>query len=296
MLEAQRQETADSDAEPLVTAVICTYKRANLVTRAIRSVQNQTYNNIEIIVVDDASPDNTGKVIAGLADRRVRYIRHEQNKGLPAGRNTGIRAAKGSYIAFLDDDDEWKANKIELQLQFLKKLPAEAVLCAHYVNGKQIRRFGRQIVARDDLKKGNRFGAGSGLMVRASVLRNVWFDESIGQGEDWDALIRIASCYRIGYLHEVLFNVNEAEHERMTTAARNMPISALEARMKVFAKHREFFGEYWFRYHSARTLLSYFRHREGKGKYLLYALRRCGPLAVGAVLFDMVRRKLLQVV
>jgi glycosyltransferase involved in cell wall biosynthesis len=295
MFEAQRQETADSDTEPVVTAVICTYRRAKLVTRAIRSVQNQTYNNIEIIVVDDASPDNTGEVIAGLGDQRIRYIRHEQNKGLPAGRNTGIGAANGSYVAFLDDDDEWKANKVEQQLHFFKKSPVDALLCASYVNGKQIRRFGRQVVTLDDLRRGNNFAAGSGLMVRTSVLRNIMFDESIGHGEDWDALIRIASRYRIGYLNEPLYYVSETDHERMTNAARNMPISALEGRMEVLAKHREFFGPYWFNYHSARTLLSHFRDREKKGRYFLYTVQRCGPLAVGLALLYKVRRRLLHV-
>jgi len=293
MIEAQHQETAGSHAEPLVTAVICTYKRANLVTRAIRSVLNQTYKNIEIIVVDDASPDNTDEVIAGLSDQRIRYIRHAQNKGPSAARNTGIRAANGSYVAFLDDDDEWKSDKIERQLQFFEKAPVDAVLCASFVNDKRTRPFSRKSVRLEDLKRGNVFAPGSGLIVRASVLKNVWFDESIGHGEDWDALISIASGYRIGYLDEPLYNVNDASHERITNAARNMPISALEARMKVLAKHREFFGSYWFKYHSAHTFLSYFQHREMKGKHLLYAVQRYGAVAVGAVLLAKVRKKLI---
>ncbi len=281
---------------PLVTAVICTYKRAGLVTRAIKSVQEQTYPNIEIIVVDDASPDNTREVVAQIGDPRIRYIRHDTNKGLPAGRNTGIRAANGDYVAFLDDDDQWKPAKLERQIEVLEGAPVDAVLCAASVNNRGIRRHHSQYVSLNDLRKGNEFLPGSGLVARTRILREVWFDEAIGHGEDWDALIRIAGRYCIGYLDEPLYDVSDAGHERMTNAAKNMSVAALEARMRVLVKHRAFFGEYWFRYHSARTLLSYFWNRAEKSKHLFYTVRRCGLLAVVAVLAAKVRRKVLSMV
>jgi glycosyltransferase involved in cell wall biosynthesis len=291
MHEIAREQSTNWTERPLVTAVICTYKRAHLVSRAIKSVQEQTYRNIEIIVVDDASPDNTREVVSQINDPRIHYIRHETNKGLPAGRNTGIQAAKGEYVAFLDDDDEWKSRKVELQLQFFERAQVDVVLCASYVNDKQVRRFGRERVTQEDLKRGNEFLPGSGLMARASVLRNVWFDESIGQGEDWDALIRIAGRYRIGYLDLPLYNVSDGGHQRMTNTAKNVSVAELDKRMPILLKHRDFFGPFWFRRHEAMTLLSYIGQRPGKLKHILYTIRRCGALPVLSAFLTKVARR-----
>ena len=125
--------------EPLVTVIIPTYRRATLLARAIEHVRRQTYRNLEIIVVDDGSPDSTGDVVRTNAaqDSRIRYVRHERNKGLPAARNTGIRAATGEYIAFIDDDDEWRADKIERQLRAMGD--CDAVLCIALSNGRPLR-------------------------------------------------------------------------------------------------------------------------------------------------------------
>src|SRR5512138_1185650 len=94
---------------PLVSVVIPTYNRAPLLERAIHSVLSQTYTNLEVIVIDDASTDDTQDRIKNLqlADIRIQYIRHDRNRGSQAARNTGIHAAKGKYVAFLDSDDEW---------------------------------------------------------------------------------------------------------------------------------------------------------------------------------------------
>ena len=104
---------------PTVSVIIPTYNRAHLVGRAIKSVLNQTYRDFEIIVVDDGSTDNTKDIIKEFQkkDKRIKYIPYEKNKGGSAARNTGIKAAKGEYIAFLDSDDEWayeirKADKL----------------------------------------------------------------------------------------------------------------------------------------------------------------------------------------
>ena len=91
--------------------------------RAIQSVLEQTYYELECIVVDDASKDQTEEVISSFEDDRLRYFRHEKNKGASAARNTGIKHAKGELIAFLDDDDEWISTKLEKQVPFLQSLP-----------------------------------------------------------------------------------------------------------------------------------------------------------------------------
>jgi glycosyltransferase involved in cell wall biosynthesis len=102
--------------KPLISVIIPTYNRADLIERAIASVIQQSYENLEIIVVDDASQDNTAEVVSRFCDRRVRYVCHQTNQGGSEARNTGINRSEGQYIAFLDSDDIWLPHKIEYQL------------------------------------------------------------------------------------------------------------------------------------------------------------------------------------
>jgi len=103
----------------LVSVIIPTYNRADVVKRAITSVQLQTHKNLEIIVVDDASADNTAEVVLSIIDNRIRYICHKANLGGSAARNTGINQARGEYIAFLDSDDVWLPNKLTVQMEVI---------------------------------------------------------------------------------------------------------------------------------------------------------------------------------
>ena len=100
---------------PTVSVIIPEYNRSKLLSLAIESALNQTYQDLEIIVIDDGSTDNTKEVVEGFIkqDSRVKYIQHENNKGASAARNTGIMSAKGEYIAFLDSDCQWMPEKIE---------------------------------------------------------------------------------------------------------------------------------------------------------------------------------------
>lgn len=103
--------------QSLVSVVIPTYNRAELITTAINSVITQTYQNWEIIVVDDNSQDNTESIVNSIKDRRIRYFRHQTNLGGSIARNTGIQMSQGRYIAFLDSDDLWLPLKLQLQLE-----------------------------------------------------------------------------------------------------------------------------------------------------------------------------------
>ena len=106
-------------ATPKVSVIIPTYNRAGLLPRAVNSVLSQTYDDYEIIIVDDCSTDNTRDVIAAFTDPRVLSIRHQTNRRQSASINTGISNARGEYIAFLDDDDEWLPAKLEKQVAIL---------------------------------------------------------------------------------------------------------------------------------------------------------------------------------
>lgn len=277
------------NASPEISVVIPTYKRAELVLRAIQSVLQQTFQNFEIIIVDDCSPDNTGDAVRTIRDPRIRYLRHDVNKGLPAGRNTGIDAARGRYLAFLDDDDEWRPEKLEREHAAIQN--HDAVLCGALVNNIRVKLHNRPVVTLDDLRTGNEFDPSS-LLAKTSILRELRFDEDLRQGEDWDAFIRIAQKYSIGYVQEPLLLYNDGAHERMTNQAKNLSLPDLEKRMPVLNKHRSFFGPYWFRYHVADTYLSYFTTRKDKMAVIRYAAIRCGVLPVVSVLWRKVLSKI----
>jgi len=103
-----------------VSVIIPTYNRGYTIKRAINSVINQTYKNLEIIVVDDASCDNTRDIVNKIGDSRIKYLIHYKRQGASVARNTGIRASRGKFIAFLDSDDEYLPDKIEKTLEALK--------------------------------------------------------------------------------------------------------------------------------------------------------------------------------
>jgi glycosyltransferase involved in cell wall biosynthesis len=109
-----------STMEDKVSVVLPTHDRPERLVRAIGSALNQTYGNLEVIVVDDASQIDVRPIVEGIHDPRLKFIRLDQNQGAPGARNVGIKEATGRYVAFLDDDDEWMPEKLELQVADLR--------------------------------------------------------------------------------------------------------------------------------------------------------------------------------
>jgi len=273
--------STEDGAKPLVSVVIPTCNRAGLLKRALDSVLGQTYKRLEIVVIDDASSDNTREVVLGFKDDRIRYLRHENNRGGSAARNTGVDAAKGTYIAFLDDDDEWLPEMTQKQLDALQGF--EAVLCTCLVNGRSMaKRRPKAVITLEDLKRNPYAIGGTGvLMARAVIIKNLRFDEQLPIHQDWDLFIRIAQQCDIAYLNEPLLIYNEGQHDRITNKRTNMTPEQMEPYMKMLEKHKSFFGRSWYNRHIAGILLyGFFKHRPEKAKYLLYTVRRCGILAV----------------
>jgi len=111
-----------SKLNPSISVIITTYNRTDLLYQSVKSVINQRYSNYEIIIVDDHSTDGTEDLFNNKLNKlesRIRYFKHDSNKGLTESRNTGLKYANGDYVAFLDDDDEWEANKLEKQMVWL---------------------------------------------------------------------------------------------------------------------------------------------------------------------------------
>jgi len=282
-----------SPTSACVSVVIPTHNRASLLARAIRSVLGQTYQNLEVIVVDDGSTDGTREVVRSFQDSRIDYLFCQKNQGSPAARNLGLRAARGPYVAFLDDDDEWDTRKLERQVRALEQGGLDAILCGiSKTSHHRVTRYDKPLVEPEALRRwAVFFGAGSSLMAKIEVLRATRFDEALPIAEDWDLLIRLTARYRVGYRRECLVICHSDEaRKRMTTAMKAMSIPELEERMRVLFKHREFLGPYWFRFHVARTLPSYIRHRDHVLAHVLYTMRRCGVIPVIGVFWEKICR------
>jgi len=106
---------------------MATYNRAHLLSRAIRSILNQSYENFELIIIDDGSTDNTGEVVSSFRDKRILYYKQEQNKGISAARNRGFDLASGNYITLLDDDDELVSEALETVISEFKGLTSRGI-------------------------------------------------------------------------------------------------------------------------------------------------------------------------
>ncbi|BAT71130.1 glycosyl transferase, group 2 [Thermosulfidibacter takaii ABI70S6] len=196
---------------PLVSVVIPTYNRAQFVKRAIQSALSQDLKNIEVIVVDDGSQDNTEEVIKNIKDDRLIYIKHEANRGVSEARNTGIKAAQGKYIAFLDSDDFWAKNKISKQLEAFEKNP-EAGLCYTSVNfidpNGKIKRVQRAIYSGyiyPLLLEKNIIGPTSSVMVKKeTLLLSQLFNTKLNYREDYEMWLRIAKQHPVIGIDETL--------------------------------------------------------------------------------------------
>ena len=178
---------------PTVSVIIPTYNRAAMIGRAIESVLHQTHHDFELIVVDDASTDDTEAVIRSYPDSRILYLRHSENRGGSAARNTGIEAARGQYIAFLDSDDEWLPDKLTHQLALLREASKQVGLVYSafvevYPDGRTRRH--------KDVPGATSVGFPSRWLLRNSVFQTVaGFDERMPALQDAEISLRIGQRF-----------------------------------------------------------------------------------------------------
>lgn len=199
----------------LVSVIIPTYNRASVVTRAIKSVMAQDYEPVEIIVVDDASGDDTQRVVESLGDARIRYLVRSENKGAAAARNTGIRAARGAFIAFLDSDDEYLPGRLSAQVRAFEALdPAVGLVFVNYceIGRDRTVRFSPEI-KEGYVQVGRSFPASifcnppSAWMVRRSCFDVAGlFDEGLWTMEDLDMFARLVRKVPAYFLADILLH------------------------------------------------------------------------------------------
>ena len=190
----------------LVSVVIPTYNREACIKKAILSVLNQTYRNLEVIVVDDCSSDNTVEIVNTLNDYRVSCIVNENNRGACYSRNRGVEAAKGTIIAFEDSDDIWLPNKLEKNIEVMEKNNADVVFSSYVLNEKVV--HPEIDLNQCDNKVKTLFlntciGTPT-LVIKKDVFEREKFDERLPRFQDYDLAIRLALKYKIIFIPEVL--------------------------------------------------------------------------------------------
>lgn len=229
-----------------VSVIIPTYNRSELLKKAVKSLENQSHQNLEIIIIDDFSTDDTAEVVEKMADDRIIYLKHSMNKGGSEARNTGIKRATGDYIGFLDSDDQWLPEKLEKQLKQFEGKPNVGVIYTgvqvvdenNQPTRKIIPKFRGDILAK--LFEFNHIDTTSSVLVRKDVLNQTeGFDSSLPSCQDWDLYIRLAQVTEFDFVKESLVLFYHHSGERITTNIN----SVLSGHLSIFEKYRELAGK-----------------------------------------------------
>ncbi len=213
------QQDGTSRTAPTVTVLIPAYNAASTIRRAIDSVFAQSYQDYEVIVVDDGSRDTTSDVVASYSDERIRLLKLAQNCGESGAMNEGIAAARGELVAFLDADDEWLPQKLSKQVEALQKQPAMIMATCGCrftdAEGTVYREFGMPPAGLDENKVWRSLLSGSFIakpcvVARTSALRTVGpFDTALAIAADQDMWIRLAMAGPVAFIHEYLTIVHD---------------------------------------------------------------------------------------
>ncbi len=204
---------------PKVSVIIPTHNRAEFLRVAITSVLNQTYQDFEIIVVDDASTDKTREIVQTFNDGKIKYVRHKVNKGDAGSRNTGILNSRGDYLALLDDDDEWLPEKLQMQVDVLTNSSTKVggvytgKMNVDGATGKILEIFSpeRGLNSFEEIFASNVINTSSILVKRECIEKVGLFDERMPCGSDYDMWIRIAEHFHFEYIKEplVIYHVHK---------------------------------------------------------------------------------------
>jgi glycosyltransferase involved in cell wall biosynthesis len=289
-----------------VSVILPAFNRANELCHAINSVLGQSFRNIELIVVDDASTEDLASVVLSISDPRIRYIRRAVNGGAAAARNSGLAEARGDFIAFQDSDDLWLPMKLERQLALFEKLPSDVgVICGNLIiYGRDSRgRFGpgrvsygpppngRLSLEEDQqarLLRRNRISLPTSLFRRNCYPDIKWFDERLRANVDWDFAIRLAAHTKIyeDFNPNLLVykiagdNISRNERQKILSLAR-----VIKKNKEAFSRHP---GTYGFQLYRLGIGL----YRAGKrrlGRRFMLA----GVIRNPARLFTTLRRRLV---
>ena len=201
LAEKLRNNVSNYDSLPLVSIIMPTYNRENIIMHAINSVLNQTYSNFELIIVDDASNDATISLLKSIKEDRIKIFQNNENMGSSYSRNIGLKNAKGDIIMYLDSDNEWEPEYIKTMVGAFIELPdADALYSAQYLyksfNSKpyafRFTSYNKSLLHNHNYIDLNCF------CHKNSILNEIGnFDESIWSLVDWDFILRISNVFKI---------------------------------------------------------------------------------------------------
>lgn len=201
-----------------ISVIIPTFNRGDLLGNSIKSVLNQTYKNLEVIVVDDGSTDNTKDVVDSFQDQRIKYIKLEENKGGSNARNFGIQNSNGKYISFQDSDDIFYPDKLETQfkniiyknsnLDFCKiKVIFNDSYSKFYPNSRQENSISKGDIFNELISKGN-FISTQAMLIKRNYMKKYLFDPLLPRLQDFDLILRMIPKVKISYTKKVLVELH----------------------------------------------------------------------------------------
>ena len=200
----------------MISVIIPTYNRADTILRSVNSVLNQTYKDMELLIVDDGSTDNTKELIEQIDDSRIRYIYLGANSGASNARNIGARHARGEWIAFQDSDDAWKPDKLSKQIAYASEHPEYNLIYSSYIAHLTEQDIYFPTEPLPSVMEGDMFhtlllrnviGAPTMLVKREAFLQSDGFDTAYQSLEDWEFVIRFSKNNLIGYVSDYLMDV-----------------------------------------------------------------------------------------
>ena len=196
-----RNNVLTSDYRPLISIIMPTYNRKNIIQKAITSVLNQTYGNFELIIIDDGSDDGTPDLLKSIKDEKIRILRHEKNKGPSYSRNIGLKNAKGDIMMYLDSDNEWDSKYIETMIGAFIELPnADALYSGQYIyknfdSKPYAIRFGTY---NKPLLHNHNYIDMNCFCHKSHILNEIkGFDENLFSLVDWDFILKISNIFKI---------------------------------------------------------------------------------------------------
>ncbi len=226
--EIQKQPIATL---PLVSVIVPTYNRPDQLVLAVKSILAQTYRNVEIVVVNDNGADVANQLAPLNTSNNITYIRHKKNSGLAAARNTGIRASRGRYIAYLDDDDLFYPDHLDTLVRFLEAGNHKVAYTDAY-RAHQVKQNGAYVVVNRDVPYSFDFDYERILETnfvpvlcfvhaRSCIDTVGFFDESLKRLEDWDLWIRMSRKYRFEHIRKITCEFSWREDGSSMSSARD---------------------------------------------------------------------------
>jgi len=243
-----RLQTATAQNYPMVSVIVPTLNRPDMLKRAVQSILSQTYPNFEIIVINDGG-DDVAQTLNPLNTRNnIRCIRHETTKERSAARNTGLRAARGKYIAYLDDDDRFYPNHLSILVNFMESHKVKAAYADAYRALEELENNAYVVKQRqllyscsfdpDRLLVENLFPTLCVMHQRACIDEAGMFDETLQTHEDWDMWVRLSRLYCFHHIPVVTAEYSYRNDKTNTSTARLADFN--ETRERIYRKYRHF--------------------------------------------------------